>query len=251
LAVTVFEEALTVYAALPERKLAEPWAWPGHQGEPLEVRDAVLRSLEMEHAALARIDASEVARAVAQAQAAFGDLRGLLCGQPDDLLDAEPGQDEWTIRQVLQHMLWVDRQYQVNTAHAARRSDEEPVFPDSGEDEEEDALTLATWLELLAAARGAAGALFTIPEGQLTRPTEWAGYAVDVRFRLHRFTGHLVQHTVQCEKVLRRLGHPETEARQLVRRISATRGGHELLNEPGVLRDLDEQHRRLADSISG
>jgi hypothetical protein len=185
LAVTVFEEALTVYAALPERKLAEPWAWPGHEGEPLEVRDAVLRSLEMEHAALARIDASE------------------------------------------------------------------PVFPDSGEDEEEDALTLATWLELLAAARGAAGALFTIPEGQLTRPTEWAGYAVDVTFRLHRFTGHLVQHTVQCEKVLRRLGHPETEARQLVRRISATRGGHELLNEPGVLRDLDEQHRRLADSISG
>jgi uncharacterized damage-inducible protein DinB len=191
-------------------------------------------------------------RTVAQSQAAFGDLRGLLCGQPDDLLDAEPGDGEWTLRQLLQHMLWVDRQYQVNTAHAARRSDEEAFFPDSEEEEEEeDAPTLATWLELLAAARGAAGALFTIPERQLTRPTVWAGYAVDVRFRLHRFTGHLVQHTVQCEKVLRRLGQPETEARQLARRISAARGGHELLNELGILQDLDEQHQRLAGSISG
>ncbi len=251
LAMTVFEETLTVYAALPERKLSAPWAWPGHEGEPLEVRDAVLRSLELEHAALARVDTSEAARAVAQAQAAFGDLRGLLCGQPDDLLDAEPGDGEWTLRQVLQHMLWVDRQYQVNTAHAARRSDEEPVFPDSEEEGQQDAPTFATWLELLAATRGAARALVTIPERQLTRPTAWAGYAVDVRFRLHRFTGHLVQHTVQCEKVLRRLGRPEPEARQLVRRISATRGAHELLYEPGVLRDLDEQHRGLADSISG
>ncbi|MDQ6920484.1 MAG: DinB family protein [Candidatus Dormibacteraeota bacterium] len=246
---TVFEEALTVYAALPERELSEPWAWPGHEGQPLEVRDAVLRSLELEHAALACVDANEVARAVAQTQAAFGDLRGLLCGLPDELLDAEPGHGEWTLRQVLQHMLWVDRQYQVNTAHAARRTDEEPLFPDPDE-RQVDAPTLAAWLELLTAARRAASALLTIPERQLTRPTAWAGYAVDVRFRLHRRTGHLVQHTVQCEKVLRRLGHPEPEARQLVRRISGARGGHELLNEPGVLRDLDEQHRGLADSIS-
>jgi uncharacterized damage-inducible protein DinB len=205
--------------------------------------------VELEHAALARVDANEVARAVAQAQAAFGALRGLTCGQPDDLLDTKPGGGEWTLRQVLQHMLWVDRQYRLNIAHAARRTDEEPLFPDL-EEGQEDAPALAAWLELLTAGRRAASALLAIPERQLTRPTAWAGYAVDVRFLLHRRTGHLVQHTVQCEKVLRRLGHPESESRQLVRRISAARGGHELLYDPGVLRDLDEQHRGLAGSIS-
>jgi hypothetical protein len=250
-AMGAFEDVLTRYAALPETALSAPWRWPGHEGGELEVRDAVLRSLELEHAALARSRgrAGEVASAVAEAQAAFGDLRGLLCGQPDDLLDAEPGDGEWTLRRTLQHVLWVERRYQIQTGFAARRSDDDPVRiePEVGV---EDAPTVADWVERLAAVRAGCRALLAIPEGRMTRPTVWAGHGVDVRFRLHRFTGHLAQHTIQCDKALARLGRAEAEPRRLARLVSAARGGHELLSDDAVLRDLDGQHAALAGSIA-
>ncbi len=246
----VFEDVVSHYAGLPDRRLSEPWRWPGHDGTPLEVRDALLRSLELELAALADAEpvASETARAVALAQAAFGDLRGLLCGQPDILLDAEPGDGEWTLRRVLQHVLYVERRYQLQTIHAVSRSDDDPVRREL-DVPIEDAETVAGWLQRLSAAREEGCRTLDVPDWKLERPSVWAGYAVDVRFRLHRFTGHLAQHTIQCEKVLGRLGNPEGEARKLVRRISAARGGHEWLSEPAVLSELDSEHRTLASSL--
>ena len=38
-----FEDVLARYAGLPEARLSEPWAWPGHEGAELGVRDALLR----------------------------------------------------------------------------------------------------------------------------------------------------------------------------------------------------------------
>jgi hypothetical protein len=222
-----FEDVLVHYAGLSETRLSEPWRWPGHEGAELEVRDAPLRSLELELAAAARAGtgASEAAQATALAQAAFGDLRGLLCGLPDALLDADPGGGEWTLRAVLEHVLLVEQRYQLQTAYAASRTDAEPVRREPDVPAEERAATVAAWLERLSAVREEGRGLATIADSQLTRPTIWAGHAVDVRFRLHRFTGHLAQHTIQCAKVLARAGHHEGEARRLARRISAGRPG--------------------------
>ncbi len=76
---------------------------------------------------------------------------------------------------------------------------------------------------------------------ELQRPTVWGGFDVDVRFRLHRFAGHLIEHTIQCEKTLAELAtFRETEARRIVRRISATRGGHEHISSPSVVTALDK-----------
>lgn len=245
-----FEDVLVRYAGLSERRLSEPWRWPGRDGAPLEVRDALLRSLELELAALATAGsgAGERARAVALGQAAFGDLRGLLCGLPDALLDAEPGDGEWTLRQVLQHVLWVERRYQLQTAYAARRSDDDPARTEP-DVPVEDAGSIAAWLQRLSAAREEGRQMLAFPDEKLGRPSAWTGHAVDVRFRLHRFSGHLAQHTIQCEKLLRQLDHPDREARGLVRRISAARGGHEWLSEPAVLAELDAEHRALASSL--
>jgi uncharacterized damage-inducible protein DinB len=245
-----FEDVLVRYADLSSQRLSEPWRWPGRDGGALEVRDALLRSLELELAALATAGsgAGERTRAVALGQAAFGDLRGLLCGQPDALLDAEPGDGEWTLRQVLQHILWVERRYQLQTAYAASRSDADPARAEPNVPVE-DAGSIAAWLQLLSAVRQEGRQALTLPDEKLGRPSVWAGHAVDVRFRLHRFTGHLAQHTIQCEKVLRQLDHPDSEARMLVRRISAARGGHEWLSEPTVLAELDAEHRALASSL--
>jgi len=245
-----FEDVLVRYARLSDRRLSEPWHWPGVDGPALEVRDALLRSLELEVAALARAGsgASQTERAIALGQAAFGDLSGLLCGLPDALLDTEPGDGEWTLRRVLQHVLWVERRYQFQTAYAASRSDDDPVRrePDVPL---EDAGTVAEWLQRLSAAREEGRRVLVFPDGRLERPSVWAGYAVDVRFRLHRFTGHLAQHTIHCEKVLDRLGQSGGEARRIVRRISTARGGHEWVSEPAVLSQLDREHWVLADSV--
>jgi hypothetical protein len=246
-----FEDVLARYAGLSETRLSEPWRWPGHDGAELEVRDALLRSLELELAAAARAGTGtrEAARATALAQAAFGDLRGLLCGLPDTLLDAEPGGGEWTLRQVLQHVLLVERRYQLQATYAVSRTDAEPVRREPDVSAEDDVATVAAWLERLSAVREEGRGLAAVADGRLTRPTIWAGHTVDVRFRLHRFTGHLAQHTVQCEKVLASAGHPEGEARRLARRISAARGGHEWLSDRALLVQLDEEHHALAASL--
>ena len=247
---SAFQDVLGRYAGLADRRLSEPWRWPGHDGADLEVRDALLRSLELELAALAAVQsgAGETALAVALAQSAFGDLRGLLCGRPDELLDADPGDGEWTLRQVVQHVLWVERRYQLQTGHAVNRSDDDPVRVEL-DVPVEDAATVAAWLQRLSAAREEGRWALAIPDSKLGRPSIWAGHAVDVRFRLHRFTGHLAQHTIQCEKALGRLGHAENEARRLVRRISAARGAHEWLGEPALLSELDREHSALAGSL--
>jgi uncharacterized damage-inducible protein DinB len=250
LGMPVFDETLVCYASLSDERLSEPWSWPGHDGAPLEVRDALLRSLELELAALAGVGqgVGEAMRALALAQAAFGDLRGMLCGQPDGMLDAEPGGGEWTLRQVLQHILWVERRYQHQTAYAASRTDDDPVRREF-EVPAEDAATVDEWLGRLAAVREEGRQVLAVPDERLNRPSVWTGHAVNVRFRLHRFSGHLAQHTIQCEKVLRRVSGAESEARMLVRRISVARGAHEWLSEPAVLSALDDAHDVLASSL--
>ena len=54
----------------------------------------------------------------------------------------------------------------------------------------------------------------------MTRPTIWAGYEVDVRFRLNRFAAHLVEHTIQIEKSLCALGWRATEGRRIARHVA-------------------------------
>ena len=58
----------------------------------------------------------------------------------------------------------------------------------------------------------------------MTRPTQWVQYDVDVRFRLHRFAAHIMEHTVQSEKALAALGWRATEGRRIVRRLTALIG---------------------------
>ena len=73
-------------------------------------------------------------------------------------------------------------------------------------------------------------------------------FTVDVRFRLHRFGAHLVEHTQQVEKTLRALGQNESDAQAYVRQISIIRGRHERRSPEGVRRRLDEQITAVAEA---
>ena len=95
---------------------------------------------------------------------------------------------------------------------------------------------------LLAARAASDAALSALSPADLEKPSRWAGYSVDVRFRLHRVASHLTEHGIHAEKVLRAAGRETAEARQMLRAIWAARGAHERRTGGDVLGRLDAEH---------
>jgi len=186
---------------------------------------------------------------LALAQRAYGDLRGLLLAVPDDLLDRDPAPGEWSIRKTMEHTTNVERSYRANTQHALVRHDDEPLVlpperrpkPDPA-DTAGDALAIVDALATRRAETDAA--LARTDESALARPSRWSAvdvpFDVDVRFRLHRFGAHLVEHTQQVEKTLRALGQSETDAQAYVRQISILRARHERRSTEAARKRLDD-----------
>lgn len=249
-----FFAALRELALLPDQAMAAGWEWRGSRGNGLQVRDALYKSLEEEQAALVAAPAppTEAGRIVALGQRDYGRLRGLLAGLAEADLDRPPAAGEWTLRQVLAHVLLTERRYLYQVEYALRRGDREPVYvqPDIKLEPEETGGEVEAWAQRLAQARSDSASLAPTPDAALTRPTQWAGYDVDVRFRLHRFAAHFAEHSIQAEKTLAGLGRPPGEAHRIVMRISETRGGHELSTAASALSRLDQLHLERARDLA-
>ncbi len=247
-----FDAAVAGFAALDEDGLARAWTW---RDKPLNVREALYRTLEDAQEALVRAAAgphAESRRILALAQGAFGGLRGLLLGLPAELLDAPPRPGEWPLRETMRHMLVVERRYALQTLYAVERAETEPVrIPEerlptpAGMDVGGDAAAI---LARLGEARAETDRrLGDVAPGAMTRPTIWLGCDVDVRFRLHRFAVHVAEHTIQCEKTLAALGWRATEGRRIVRRVTATLGEVEGLGDRAAAREIGA---RLAERFA-
>ena len=254
-----FEESLRALAQLSDADLARPWTWPGKGAADL--RNAFFYILMEEQAALvvAATPTIEADRIMALAQRAFGDLRGLLLAVPDELLDREPAPKEWSIRKTMEHTIGVERSYRANTQHALLREDGEPLIlpadrrprPDPA-DTEGDGLAIA--LALAKRRAETDSALAGTEAADLSRASQWSAvsepFNVDVRFRLHRFGAHLVEHKQQIEKTMRALGQVETDAQNYVRQISIIRSRHERRSPHGVRQRLDESIAEVADAAT-
>ncbi|HEY6608298.1 MAG TPA: DinB family protein [Candidatus Limnocylindria bacterium] len=227
--------------ALDEDELPLRWWWRDDRVGGAEARYAFFRAIETLESA-----AGAASRSVAQggappaAAAAFAvatiarwDLHGLLAPLTDDTLDADPGGGEWTIRQTLAHAVNVERAYPSFSAWWLGREQtaELPaILPDEvGEgfpDEAEEGIGSLTEIRgrLDAAMDGAATRMAALDDAQLATPARWAGYAVDVGFRLWRQSSHLQEHTVQVEKTLVMLGRTPLEAERLARLLLCAYG---------------------------
>jgi uncharacterized damage-inducible protein DinB len=224
--------------------LEQEWVWDENpDGPPLTVREALYRRLEAEQEAAADAPASATLaeRILSLCDAAAGNLAGLLAGHRDELLDREPGRGEWSLRQTLDHVLLTERRYREQVAYAVGRADSDPLRRDpvATLSTEERAAGVAGWLEMLRQDRAATAERLQVPDMALGRPTIWVGHQVDVRFRLNRFAAHVVEHTIQCEKILASLQVPRTEARRIVRGIATVRGLHQQRADRERLRRLD------------
>lgn len=236
-------------ASLSDDDLRRRASW---RGRGIDARYALLhRALEEEQQAAVRArmryQGTEAQRILGLAQLAYGELRGVLAGVSEELLDRAPREGEWSGRETLVHTIAVERSYRANTAHALVRSPSGPLtLPAERRPKPDPADTAGDGTEIalrLGARRAETDAdLGRITAEQMTLPTQWGEIDVDVRFRLHRFASHLVEHTVQCETALEAAGLRAGDARRVARRISVARAMHERITPPDDLARLDAEH---------
>ena len=246
-------DAVTRLAAVAAERLDEPWRWPGSDGQALTVRDLCLRLIESELIAAARSGRppTEAVAALAGVQAAWGELRGMIAGLSEADISRDPGNGEWPLGAVLTHVLTVELRYRAHCLHALNRRDTDPLYinPDVGP--VADGGDAEAWIGRIEQARRQTDAqLAGLSDADLARRAVWAGHGVDVRFRLTRFAGHLLQHAIHAGKVLQALHGPPSEPRLLAIRLSTARGRHEHVSPGSVLRDLDRAHARILEALT-
>jgi hypothetical protein len=243
---------LETAAALDETALARPFTY---RDKTMDVRYALFRTLEDAQEAHVRVAAEphpESRRILSLAQRAFGDLRGVLVGVPADLLDRTPREGEWPLRDTLRHILIVERRYALQTEYAIERRDSDPMRISDARLPTPAEIDVSGGVREILARIGEARAESTrllgdVAPAGMTRPTQWVHYDIDVRFRLHRFAAHLIEHTIQCEKTLAVLGWRPTEGRQIARQLAALLGEIEGLGAVAEARDLE---KRLAERLA-
>jgi hypothetical protein len=239
-----FDESLALLATLTDADLQrEAWAF---RGRPSDLGYALYHAAEDEQRAVVTASqaSTDSARILGLAQSAFGDLRGLLAGLDEALLDRAPAAGEWSVRETLVHTIGTERSYRAASLYGVGRTAAEPVLmPAERRPTPDPTDTAGGPLDIVArfAARRAETdtALAAVADADLARPVVWSGVEVDVRHRLHRFASHIAEHAYQCEKAIRALDAYGGDARTICRRIGALRGLHERRTDPKMLRALD------------
>ena len=229
--------AVRELATLTDTDLVTPWAWkPGPEEE--EVRYGFYRIFEdferagIDAEAALRATGAERGRAadlIAPATAARWDLQGILIQLPDAAWDASPGGEEWTVRQTLGHVVGGQRGYGAATAWWQAQGlpaddnlpmDRPPVYDQLPSDEEEAEGTPAeVRARLDDVIDRSTERLAGLPPERLAFGTRWAGFAVDIGFRLGRWSSHFREHTIQVEKTMVMIGQTPTEVDRLTRLI--------------------------------
>jgi hypothetical protein len=197
---------------------------------------------------------SEVSRILDFAQAAYGDVVGVVVGRGDGLLDTARDGD-WSLRDVLRHAIAVELRYAAQVGYSATRSDADPVqippglLPCDRLSPPEPAFAASRGggvleiLELLGNARADSDAsLAKVPDSALACPSMWGTQLLDVRMRLHQIAVHLTETAIQIEKIVDGGG----ELRAIVRRCCLTRGLHERWSLAAERAVLDESYRSVS-----
>ncbi len=232
---------------IPDTALTTPWPWRPESEE--ELRYGFYRIGELLEAAgidaatavrSAGIERGRTADLIAPATAARWDLEGLLLGIPETLWDAEPGGEEWSIRITMGHTIGGQRAYAVGSSWWLQQgfTPSDPALPKQTPD--------ALWEPLPSEDDEAIGGpavvrahlghvldqsierLAGLPHGRLAVGARWSGFAVDIDFRLSRWSSHVREHTIQVEKTLEMLDHHQTEVDRLVRLVLAAWGRAEV-----------------------
>jgi hypothetical protein len=239
----------------PLRELAAVARLGDDAGAHSSQRDDLYGLLRREQAVVASGQSarSEVSRILDFAQAAYGDLVGLMLGRDDGLLDTLRDED-WSLRDVLRHAIAVELRYAAQVECSATRAEADPVeiradllpcdrlSPPEPEFARSLDGGLVDVLELLGKARASTDArLAKVHDSALTRPSLWGTVRLDIRMRLHQIAAHLTETAIQTEKIVGGGG----ELRAIIRRCCITRGMHERWSSAEERAPLDDSYRAL------
>ena len=229
---------------LPDDGMARPWAWNEYDEEGLRfallMAQHELRDLAVRLAALRTAPPTQAQRILAQYHEAYRDLTGALAGLHDADLDVAPAPGEWPVRGALEHMVGADVGFlaviqwsrsadaprdeaDMNTRRRKWREDHGYMPP---------AVTggIADVRNLLFEIhRRVLRELADLSDAELEQPALFWDGAKPLRFRLHRFEAHYIQHTIQIDKTLDAIGRRPSEAHRLVRVLYRDLAGVEML----------------------
>lgn len=228
-----------LFLSVPESSLEREWVWIG-EGEG-DVRTGFYVAIQALEVAAGQVRRSlgsgasadgPAAGAISAATEARWDLHGLLAPLADEILDADPGGGEWTVRLTLGHILASQRAYAVFSAWWMSRR-EEADFPPSVPE----ALAKEMEAELPPKGEVVAGSLAEVrsrldglvdlasglwrqaSDGELRVSARWMGFPVTTGFRVGRWSTHMQEHTIQVEKTLALMRREPTEVERMVRLI--------------------------------
>ncbi len=224
---------------LSDDDLERPWAWKSYDSEG--IRFAFFRSFEelLELAVRLRIKRAELDLPLTSAQLILGqfhtaylNLQHLLLSVNAELAALPPAEGEWSVRKTLAHIIGADIGFSVAIKYALEQHRAGVEGPSKIPDESWDALSgldESSYKKLMDSPfddlQSYHRTLHTsiledfsnINERELeVLSTFWEVEAMSVRFRMHRFTSHMRQHSIQIEKALDVIGPPVTEVNRLL-----------------------------------
>jgi uncharacterized damage-inducible protein DinB len=203
---------------------------------------------------------TEARRILAQVHEAYRDLGGALSGTSEGEIDAKPPDEQWTLREVLKHVLDTEKGFlaaielAIDCVRAGRPSEpDQAAWKAKRQAPEDPAGSRADALNALFRSHVAIlQVLDGVRDTELATPSWfWEDKGYPIRFRMHRFEEHLRQHTIQVDKTLVALGHPPTEAERLVRNLYVALAGLESVSGAGVGGELIDGCADAINAIAG
>jgi uncharacterized damage-inducible protein DinB len=218
---------------MSDAEMDRPWVWREYDEEGLRfallMAQHELRDLAVRLAALRPAPPSQAQRILGQYHHAYRDLTGALSGVRDEDLDRVPKDGEWALRDVIAHVLGAEYGFLGVVQYAL--APDRPQDPDRADElwgswREEHGYRAPKTLDgdigdvrnaMFEIHRRVLRELDGLSDEALARDaTFWDGDK-PIRFRMHRFEAHMIQHTIQVDKTLEWIGRAPTEARRLVR----------------------------------
>lgn len=169
-----------------------------------------------------RLQQSQVQLIWAANQRARGDLLAALTGLTDNDLDQRTGllEGEWTLREILEHLIVVERYYASDVLYGLERFHAGEPHGDLPSDEFPVERPGASFKELLLDLDSyrdtSLEALSDLTDTEIRAPARWDQVPVDVRFMLMRFAHHEREHTDQIYKLRAQQQRQQSEAERLL-----------------------------------
>lgn len=265
------EKFATLTQYCDQADLERKWTW-GDYSEG--VRFSFFRVYEELRTLAARLSAlrsasespiTTVQHILAQHHAAFRDLQAVTLGVSDEAGGAAPAEGEWSLREVLEHIIAAERTFFAINLDALVYTRSQGGSPPEMTDEAWEVFWAGdNFPEIKNSAPVSAlmayyGNLHSrvikefsgISDSDLrTEVLFWESNAMPLEFRLHRFDAHLRQHTIQAEKTLLAVMGAPNETKRLIRIVYAA-----LAEVEGILFGVDSigdaNQISVADRITG